>query len=88
VKLQLVGCSHHGSSLALRERLAFNPTQLDDVLWQLRQRFPSTEIVVLSTCNRVEVYTAAEEPTLGPSHQDVSTFLAEFHCRIRSDDTT
>ena len=79
MKLQLVGCSHHGSAVALRERLAFNPTQLDDVLWQLRQRFPQTEIVVLSTCNRVEVYTAAEEPTLVPTHQDVSTFLAEFH---------
>jgi glutamyl-tRNA reductase len=79
MKLQLVGCSHHGSSVAVRERLAFNADQLDDALTQLRRRFPAAETVVLSTCNRVEVYTAAEDAALVPSHHDVAAFLAEFH---------
>ena len=35
--------------------------------------------MVLSTCNRVEIYTAAEAPAEMPSHQEVAEFLAEFH---------
>lgn len=79
MKLQMVGCSHHNSSVEVRGRLAFSPTQIDEALRSLRQRYPNTEAVLLSTCNRVEVYTAAEDEHEGPSHQDVATFLAEFH---------
>ena len=35
--------------------------------------------MLLSTCNRVEIYTAAEMPVGVPSHQDVAQFLADFH---------
>src|SRR5581483_5942859 len=35
--------------------------------------------VLLSTCNRIEVYTAAEDTDGVPSHQDVAEFLATFH---------
>lgn len=79
MKLQMVGCSHRHSSVATRERLAFSPQQAAAALDDLRQRFPGTEAVLLSTCNRVEVYTAAEIPEQGPTHQDVAEFLARFH---------
>ena len=79
MKLQMVGCSHHNSSVEVRGRLAFSPTQLDEALRSLRERYPHTEAVLLSTCNRVEVYTAAEDADQGPSHQEVAEFLAEFH---------
>jgi glutamyl-tRNA reductase len=35
--------------------------------------------VLLSTCNRVEVYSASEAETAGPNHQQVAKFLVEFH---------
>lgn len=79
MKLQMVGCSHHNSNVSVREKLAFSPEQAVRALGSLRQRFPETESVLLSTCNRVELYFAAESPQVCPSHRDVVHFLAEFH---------
>ncbi|HWB01196.1 MAG TPA: glutamyl-tRNA reductase, partial [Pirellulales bacterium] len=63
----------------LRGRLAFSVKQAAEALDQLRRRFPKSEAVLLSTCNRVEVYTAYDEPEAGPTPRDVAQFLAEFH---------
>lgn len=79
MKLQMVGCSHHTAAVQIRERLAFNKHQAIEALVRLRQRFPGTEAVLLSTCNRVELYVASEEPEQCPSHRDVVAFLADFH---------
>ncbi len=79
MKLQLVGCSHHNAPIALRERLAFNPDQAAAALDRWHARFPATEAVLLSTCNRVEVYTACDVDEAGPNHHEVAEFLADFH---------
>jgi glutamyl-tRNA reductase len=79
MKVQMIGCSHHHSSVAVRERLAFAPTQVGKALDNLRERFPQAEAVLLSTCNRVEIYTAAEDPEASPSHEQVAQFMADFH---------
>ena len=79
MRLQMIGCSHHHSSIAVRERLAFSPVQCGLALDGLRERFPQVEAVLLSTCNRVEIYTAAEDPLVGPSHEQVAQFMADFH---------
>ena len=79
MKLQVVGCSHHTSSVEVRERLAFSPEQARRALQRLRERFPETEAVLLSTCNRVELYVASEHVAACPSHLEVVSFLAEFH---------
>ena len=79
MKLQVVGCSHHASSVAVRERLAFTPEQARRALARWRGSFPGTEAVLLSTCNRVEVYAAAEETAHNLSHESVVEFLAQCH---------
>ncbi len=79
MNLQIVGCSHRNSPLELRERIAFSKRQVEAALSEFRRRFPETEAVLLSTCNRTELFTAAAEPELVPSHQDVAEFLADFH---------
>ena len=79
MKLQVVGCSHRSSSVATRERLAFSPDQAREALDDLHNRFPESEAVLLSTCNRVEVYTAAEDPARSPTHEQLVEFLAGFH---------
>ena len=62
MKLQMIGCSHHHSSVAVRERLAFSPAQVGRGAGRLaRSAFREIEAVLLSTCNRVEIYTAAED---------------------------
>jgi glutamyl-tRNA reductase len=79
MKLQMVGCSHHNASVELRERLAFSPAEAAAALGQWRSRFPESEAVLLSTCNRVEIYAAADDPAAVPSDQQVKEFLADFH---------
>ena len=79
MKLQMVGCSHHNASLEVRERLAFSPDQVATALEQWRTSYPLTEAVLLSTCNRVELYTAADDLAVAPSDQQIKQFLAEFH---------
>ena len=78
--VRMVGCSHHTSSTEARGRLAFSPGEVGPALESLRSRFPTTEAVLLSTCNRVEVYTAFDDDdAAGPTQRQVAEFLAEFH---------
>jgi glutamyl-tRNA reductase len=53
--LVLVGTSHHHAPVELRERVALDPEQAHALAEQLG------EAVVLSTCNRTEVYIAADD---------------------------
>ena len=78
--LQVVYCSHHTADLNIRERLAFaTETQLNRAYESLRSKFPQSEAVVISTCNRVEVYTAQEASEASPSQEQIANFFAEFH---------
>ncbi len=54
----VIGISHHSAPVALRERLAFGAFELPEALRALGDEgFP---VVLLSTCNRTEVYGAGE----------------------------
>lgn len=52
----VVGVSHHGAPLDVRERLAFAPRDVLPALERLRGRAGAREGVLLSTCNRTELY--------------------------------
>jgi len=78
--LQVVYCNHHTADLAVRERLAFaDAGQLTRAYADLRERFPDCESVVISTCNRVELYTAQESAESAPTHIELARFFADFH---------
>lgn len=80
MNLQVVYCNHQTAGLDIREKLAFSSKeQLDQAYSVLKQSYPATEIVVISTCNRVELYTATQDSEIGPSHQDLARFFSEFH---------
>ena len=79
MKLRVVGCSHHQSSVQARERLAFSPEQTGEALHRLRALYSQAETVLLSTCNRVEFYFAAAEPYHCPASAEVARFVADFH---------
>ena len=78
MSVAFVGGTHRTLPLSLRERLAFSAAQAAEALGRFRERFPGREGVLLSTCNRVELYAAAEtaEP---PAAAELVSFLAE--CR-------
>jgi glutamyl-tRNA reductase len=78
-RLTMIGCSHRHSSLAVRERLAFTPAQTIDALAAWSATHPDTEAVLLSTCHRVELYAAAEDPSVAIDPPTLSEHLASFH---------
>ncbi|MGE0379066.1 MAG: glutamyl-tRNA reductase [Planctomycetaceae bacterium] len=80
MNVQVVYCNHQTSDLSVREKLAFSSeAHLLRAYDVLRERFPASEHVVVSTCNRVELYTAQEEPDDAPSTQELARFFSEFH---------
>ncbi len=80
MNVQVVYCTHHTASLAVRERLAFSSEeQLHRAYTRLQADFPESELVLLSTCNRVEVYTAGEQQECAPSREQLARFFSEFH---------
>jgi glutamyl-tRNA reductase len=59
----VIGLSHHTSPVELRERFAFAESKIPGALKSLRESGTAGEAVILSTCNRVEIYAAtALEP--------------------------
>jgi glutamyl-tRNA reductase len=54
----VIGLSHHTSPVELRERFAFADEQIPGALKALRESSLAAEAVILSTCNRVEIYAA------------------------------
>jgi glutamyl-tRNA reductase len=87
-ELILVGLSHHTAPLAVREKLAIAGEELPLVLRALRER-GLEEAMLVSTCNRVEMYASAESPTTAVravrdyfservGGQDISAHLYEY----------
>jgi glutamyl-tRNA reductase len=78
VNLVMIGCDFRTAPVALRERLAFDDSKLDRALDELVARYDS-EAVILSTCNRVEIYLARTVNAPTPDREMLAEFLAEFH---------
>jgi glutamyl-tRNA reductase len=78
MEIALIGISHRTASIELRERLAFRVEQACEAADQLRARGILKEVVVLSTCNRTEVYGVTRErgaDNLGA----MEMFVASYH---------
>jgi glutamyl-tRNA reductase len=73
--LLVVGASHHTAALDLVERLYLAPDEVPGTLRRLVSRAGVNEAVVLSTCNRVEVYVAGTGFHAGLA--EISAVLAE-----------
>jgi glutamyl-tRNA reductase len=58
--LFVLGISHHSAPLEVREKLAFAPDRHGDALVDLARQPGVAEAVLLSTCNRTEVYCRAD----------------------------
>jgi glutamyl-tRNA reductase len=69
-----IGCNHRSAPLHLLERVAVSPDELPKMLHGLCSGAHVSEAVVLSTCNRVEVYCKAER--FHDGYQEVRDALA------------
>ena len=68
-----LGINHHSAPLAIRERVAFGVDKLRHALADLARSQVVREVAILSTCNRTEIYCAAE------SSQRVVDWLCAYH---------
>lgn len=78
MNLQMIGCTHHEANLDTRQLLAFSPEQVEAALAQWKTEFPSIELALVSTCNRVELYAAALEAENLPTFDQLITALVNF----------
>lgn len=58
MEFSIVGLNHRVAPVELRERIAFDETRLSTALEGVRRSMGAAEAVILSTCNRVEIYAA------------------------------
>jgi len=77
--LVLVGLSHHIAPIAVRERVNCSDTQLPHALLSASERPGVREVVILSTCNRMEVYALIDVPHLSAAYESITRHLAEYH---------
>lgn len=73
----VVGLSHKTASVDIREKVAFSPNTIQTPLEALVNLEGITEGVIVSTCNRVEIYATTRDIAGGIAR--VRRFLAEFH---------
>ena len=75
--LLLVGISHKTAPVELRERVDFHVHGLTSTLAALAARGSTREAVVLSTCNRAELYVACDD--VAATRADLVNFLSEIN---------
>ncbi|NIP27678.1 MAG: glutamyl-tRNA reductase [Phycisphaerae bacterium] len=78
MKILVVGLNHKSAPIEIREKLAYDAAGVIEALRQLKNKFHEAEFVLLSTCNRVEVYCASKRVG-GVTVDDLTGFLSEFH---------
>ena len=74
-----LGINHKTAPVALREQVAFNADSLVDALLSLKHAKRAQEAVIVSTCNRTEIYAFSDKPDDQSSAQNLQHWLAEFH---------
>ena len=91
--LLLVGINHMTANIALREKVAFPPEIIGEALFQVAELELVDEVVIVSTCNRTELYldyrvadaedTAASKSSgdwlLADEQQLILNWLADYH---------
>jgi glutamyl-tRNA reductase len=77
VHLFLLGVSHRTAPVDLRERLDFSSRDVGAAVESLAARSSAAESVVLSTCNRSEIYVASSDPA--QAREELVAFLGDYH---------
>lgn len=75
--LFLLGASHHSAPVDVRERIDFARRGIPETLAGIVESTGLAEVVVLSTCNRAEIYTHSGTP--GPLADTLAGFMSAFH---------
>jgi len=77
MKIFVVGLNHKIADVDVREKLAFQGDKLETGLMRFRDLPGIEEAMIISTCNRVELYASVQES--GQAAESIKSFLASFH---------
>jgi glutamyl-tRNA reductase len=77
MNILVVGLSHKTAPVEIREKVAFSPTAMADPLHKMLALESVCEALIVSTCNRVELYATSRDPERAAAQ--MRHFLADFH---------
>jgi glutamyl-tRNA reductase len=79
MEILIVGLSHKTAPLDVREKVSFAENILPEAVKELVSCPNVSEGLIVSTCNRVEVYTAVPKRNMEAAREEIATFLSERH---------
>ncbi len=78
MQLFAFGLNHNTAPVSVREQVNFSPERLKHALHDIVERDLATEIVIISTCNRTELYCVFEHDTDDITHI-INNWLSHYH---------
>jgi glutamyl-tRNA reductase len=72
----MIGLNHKTAPVEIRERLTFNETDLGEAMKKLKEKKSILENIVISTCNRTEIYAVVDQLHTGRYY--IQEFLSEW----------
>ena len=79
MEILIVGLSHKTAPLDVRETISFSEKNMEEGVRALVACPSVSEGLIVSTCNRVEVYSATPNRKLTEAKDEIVSFLADFH---------
>jgi glutamyl-tRNA reductase len=77
MKIFVAGLNHNTADVEVREKVAFNGARFEEGLRRFRELPDIEEAMILSTCNRVELYAHVKDTR--KASESIKGFLSEFH---------
>lgn len=79
MSLLVVGINHKSAPLAIRERVNFAPERMEEALAEALVAAQLEEVVILSTCNRTEIFAVPNAVPADEAGLQVMRWLGEYH---------
>lgn len=77
MKVFVVGLNHKTADIDTREKFTFNGSMLEEGLIRFKELPEVQEVMILSTCNRVELYANVRDTA--KASESIRAFLSQFH---------
>ena len=75
----IVGLSHKTAPVEVREKVSFSGDSLTEGLKALTNCPHVSEVLIVSTCNRVEIYSGVMKSCIDGAREEIADFLSKFH---------
>src|SRR4030067_2600239 len=77
MNILIIGLNHDTAPIEIREKVAFNGPKLKEAIDAIKTFPEIKENIILSTCNRVEIYSNVNDVASGSGR--IKKFIADFH---------